>query len=515
MEKRNFAGYLRVSTLDQAILPEGSLKSQKFAIEEYLKLMNKNTDYTVNFYIDEAMTGRNVKRPALQKMLNDIKAGYIYAVISTEISRISRSIVDLNEIVKVCKINNVGIIIIREGIDTTKDVSMLTLNIMGVFAQNESDKISERVRAGNIARKKRGLYVGRKTLGYVRDNGSLRIINDEAVIVNLIFEKYLEIGSCFKVTKWLNDHGFTNLGRKWDHCAIFRLLNNLSYIAKIKFGDEIIMATWQPIIKQELWDKVQMLLSENKKHRKNVIEKCGYCYIFAGLLFCPTCNCYLVTSAGTGKSKKVYYYYCHPQNKKQDKCELPTFIRADVIDENFLSIITKGLADKNLIMDICNKVYEKYSVAIKKNKEKLSAISNQIDNIDHKAEKITEKLIYLTEQQIIEFVKPQLDRILLEKDALKHTREEEEKRLLLMESRIPQKEDIVKRFKSLDEIYKEMDVQKKRSLIRLLICRIDLGDNISKCFLNDGVHGNFDWRAERNSQRTNNIIMPIKYRLVK
>ncbi len=92
--------YIRVSTEEQAKLAEGSIKNQEERLKNYVQIRNANENFgeIKETYIDRAKSGKDTNRPELQKMLKSIKKGELDLIMSTELSRISRSIKDFSEI---------------------------------------------------------------------------------------------------------------------------------------------------------------------------------------------------------------------------------------------------------------------------------------------------------------------------------------------------------------------------------------------------------------------------------
>ena len=95
---KNFriAAYIRVSTQEQAENPEGSIKNQKERIIQTVKLKNMEGDFgvIVDFFIDSGLSGKDTNRPELQRLLRCIKNKEVNLVISTELSRISRNVLE-------------------------------------------------------------------------------------------------------------------------------------------------------------------------------------------------------------------------------------------------------------------------------------------------------------------------------------------------------------------------------------------------------------------------------------
>ena len=155
--------YLRVSTEEQARIQDGSLVSQKNRITEYIEHQNRmkaNWGSVTEFYCDEGKSAKDMNRPEFRRLLIDVQAGRIDLIISTELSRLSRSIRDFCEIWDLFKKHNCNFITLREQFDTTTAAGeMMVFNLIN-FAQFERKQTAERISANWQSRAKRGLFNG-------------------------------------------------------------------------------------------------------------------------------------------------------------------------------------------------------------------------------------------------------------------------------------------------------------------------------------------------------------------
>ena len=119
-------------------------------------------------YDDGGYTGGNMERPALQRLLADIKAGKVDCVVVYKVDRLSRSLMDFSRIME--QLDSVGCSFVSttQQFNTTSSMGRLTLHILLSFAQFERELISERTRDKMAAARRQGKYVGgRPLLGYV------------------------------------------------------------------------------------------------------------------------------------------------------------------------------------------------------------------------------------------------------------------------------------------------------------------------------------------------------------
>ena len=176
------AAYCRVSTDkdDQA----NSFESQQRYFREYI---DRQPDWElVDVYADEGITGTSTKkRTAFNRMINDAYQGKIQIIVTKEISRFSRNIVDTLTYTREQKQLGVGVRFIIDGIDTMDPESEMLLGIMSAIAQEESRKTSSRVKWGQTRQMERGVVFGPSLLGYDVKGGQLTVNPEGAELVRL------------------------------------------------------------------------------------------------------------------------------------------------------------------------------------------------------------------------------------------------------------------------------------------------------------------------------------------
>lgn len=194
------AVYARVSTEHEAQI--NALENQ---LEWYKIEGSRHPDWEiVEVYVDQGITGTQAqKRPEFLRMMEDAQKGKFDLIITREVSRFARNTVDTLSYTRELKARGVDVFFINDGINTATNDGELRLTIMSSMAQDESRKISERVKAGQkISREKHVLYGSGNILGYRRENGTYVPEPEQAETVRLIFqrkkaqvhEKYAKVG---------------------------------------------------------------------------------------------------------------------------------------------------------------------------------------------------------------------------------------------------------------------------------------------------------------------------------
>ncbi len=189
---RNMVFYGRVSTEHEAQL--SALENQIQWYEDQAKFHPNWT--VIGKYIDEGITGTQAKkRPAFLQMLEDARAGKFDLIVTREVCRFARNTVDT--LVTTRELKNIGIEVyfVEDNIWTLDGDGELRLTIMATLAQEESRKVSERVKAGQqISRENGTIYGMGNILGYDLIDGKYVINPDQARTVRMIYDMYLDEG---------------------------------------------------------------------------------------------------------------------------------------------------------------------------------------------------------------------------------------------------------------------------------------------------------------------------------
>ncbi|MDE7362944.1 MAG: recombinase family protein, partial [Oscillospiraceae bacterium] len=227
------AAYCRVST-DMA----DQLHSLSAQIKYFTEYIGNHEDYElIEVYYDEGITGTSTKkRDGFNRMISDCEAGKINLILTKEVSRFARNTVDTLNFTRRLSELKIGVIFMNDGIDTRDKDGELRLTIMASIAQEESRKVSERVKWGIRQKMKEGWVYGYKNmLGFRTANGKLEIVPEEAEIVRRIFHSYVYEGKgCHTIANELNANGlFSVQGKMWREGAVNRILKNDKYVGDL------------------------------------------------------------------------------------------------------------------------------------------------------------------------------------------------------------------------------------------------------------------------------------------
>lgn len=328
--------YIRVSTEEQAENPEGSIKNQEMRLREYVKLKNMMEPFgeVVSVYSDPGVSAKNMNRPSFQKMLQAIERREIDLVLVTELSRFSRSTKDFAILQEFLENNDCKFMSIRENFDTSGAAGSMVLNLMASIAEFERRQTAERISHSFLARAKRGLYNGGSLpLGYKVDPsrpGVLIPIPEEVELVKLFFKTFLKEQTLAQTAKVLNEKGIkiprqvrgsgSVRSKEIRFDSIYRLLKNKAYIGmrvfQSKSGLEEVPATWEPIIDEVTFNRVQKILEANCSRRKT--HKNKFPFTLTGIIECKECGEKMSGASATGGTGKRVGYYEHVATRKKE-----------------------------------------------------------------------------------------------------------------------------------------------------------------------------------------------------
>ncbi|MBO5609134.1 MAG: recombinase family protein [Eubacterium sp.] len=234
--KRRVAFYGRVSTEHEAQMD--ALNNQ---LQWYDDQLEAHKNWVLHKkYIDRGITGTQAKkRPAFLEMMEDAKKGYFDLIVTREVSRFARNTVDTLSYTRELKQKyNIEVYFVIDNIWTFDGDGELRLTIMATLAQDESRKMSERVRAGQKVSRDNGVLYGTgNILGYDRVGDKYVINEEQAATVRKIFNLYLSGKTMNQIRDILTADGDkTAGGGKWTSTNISRILNKTTYCGVLAYG---------------------------------------------------------------------------------------------------------------------------------------------------------------------------------------------------------------------------------------------------------------------------------------
>jgi site-specific DNA recombinase len=327
--------YTRVSTdsgLDQEF---NSLDAQYDAASAYIRSqVHAHWTQVRMRYDDGGFSGGSTDRPALQRLLEDVRARKVQVIVVYKVDRLTRSLADFAKLVELFDAHGVSFVSVTQQFNTTTSMGRLTLNVLLSFAQFEREVTAERIRDKVAASKRKGLWVGGMVpLGYELKDGKLSIVDEEADRVRMIFERYLALGSVNRLVLELRErkirtkirklsNGSTRGGIPFTQGPLFYMLRNRFYIGEVVYKGEICPGPQPPLLDRALFDAVQRRLTEQRSH--NVTTRTKNSAPLRGLLFDSAGNPMVPTHA---TKHGVRYYVTQPYLRGNAKPPAGAIIR--------------------------------------------------------------------------------------------------------------------------------------------------------------------------------------------
>ncbi len=339
---RRCAIYTRKSSEEGLEQSFNSLDAQREACEAYIASQrHEGWRALPTAYDDGGISGRTMDRPALRRLLADIRARKVDLVVVYKVDRLTRSLADFAKIVEVFDANGVSFVSVTQQFNTASSMGRLTLNMLLSFAQFEREVTGERIRDKIAASKRKGMWMGGvPPLGYDIQDQKLIINEPEAQTVRHIFETYVAVGAVRPVHEHLNAerittkqhtsaNGNTHGGRPISRGHLYHLLQNRLYRGEIVHNDKTYPGQHAPIIDADLWNQVQAQLEQNRieqRAQQTTIESS----LLAGLVTDHAGDRLVPTYATKGG--KRYRYYVSQTLTTGTRSSAPNAIRVPAAD---------------------------------------------------------------------------------------------------------------------------------------------------------------------------------------
>ena len=376
-DEKKIAGlYIRVSTEDQA--REGFSLSEQ---EKRLRAMCEYKGYEIyKLYKDAGISAKTGNyRPAFEELLQDIRDKKCNTIVVLKLDRLTRSVYDMEGIMKFLDENNAYLDCANEEINTTNSSGKMVARLLTTVSQNEIERTSERTKVGLAGAIKEGHIPARAPLGYKHIDKKLipdTLTKDIVIrIYNLYFEgkSYYNIATIFNEEKVLDK---TN----WCDTGILRIIANEVYKGDYVHGKRTNHPTYykdviEPIVSKELWESCQV---QKKKNQKNYMRT--QTYIFLQKLKCPKCGRILAGGASHKIKSDKWYFYYRCENCKNN-------IHESKIEEHIKTLLADILEYDNVVNEFFLPVLKS-----KVDNPKIE-LENELKKLNNKKERIRKAYI--------------------------------------------------------------------------------------------------------------------------
>lgn len=494
--------YIRVSTEEQA--EHGySIDAQIDIIQQHCQLHNKKL---VREYVDRGISGKSISgRTGLQSLLNDLPNGEFDEVIVWKISRISRSMKDLLDVVDKFEKHKVGFHSISENIETSTAMGRFSFQLLGAVAELERNTIVSNVKLGMKQRARTGRWNGGKVLGYTSatntensvdsvddHDAKLVIVPEEAAIVKKIFHLYASGMGLKAIANKMNHEGYkTKRGNFFSTSAIKEIITNPLYNGKIRYNryvnwndrrrkgknDEpiIVQGEHEAIIDDDLWNSVQSL---QQKKAKTSPRKFNGSFLLTGLIKCPQCGSSMIASRTVntlknGEKITRKYYSCSKFRYQGSAACSANSVRAEESEAYVLNRLKKVVTHKTLLKNVLKRSNEKLGKRVRPTDDEKKIIDKTIKELEGKQK----KYMALYENNLIDhdIITERMEELKEEIECL-ILRQEEINKDIGVNQQKPLSYTYVKHVLSqFDTLLEKVPLEKKKLLLQILIKQITVG----------------------------------------
>ncbi|MBC7341132.1 MAG: recombinase family protein [Clostridia bacterium] len=503
-----------------------SLEMQERACRE----LCETRGWDVKIYRDSGLSGKDTDRPALQRLIRDVKNGAIQMVVVYKLDRISRSLLDLLNLLHLFSEHGVGIRSITETMDTTSPAGRAMVGIIGSFAQFEREMIRDRVRDNMLDRAKNGIWNGgvlpygydrRKTVVCVngREKTVTELVRSEEEAENVLrfFEWFLEPqGAIRKTANLANAHGIrTKGGSPWGTTSMGRLLRNptvciadrdaLEYFTKIgaqivsppsdfdgvhgilpynrregvrktsrprDVSDWIIsVGTHLGIVPGKVFVAAQKKLEARKPPRAGTGSK----GLLAWLVKCGYCGKAMSFgwSRKKGREKEYRYYSCYGRRDRLACTNRP--VRADELEEKVLDLIRKVCSDREFLNTCLEVARQEIASQAGPLQEEERRLKKKAAGLENQERRLVDALA--RGNLPVDLVEEKIAALRQEIRAARARLEEIRDELEAVGIRDLDAEAVYARLRSFNEVFDNLDFEEKRALIRDLVEKVVVTDD--------------------------------------
>ncbi len=502
MRKKKCYIYTRVSTAAQI---EGySLEAQQERLRQF-------ADYKgfqiAGEYCDAGKSGHSIKgRPEFLRMLDDItcEKDNISAVLVFKMSRFGRNAADILKSMQTLEDYDVNLICVEDGIDNSTSGGKLTMTILSAVAEIERENINVQFTAGRMQKLMNGGWPGGALpYGYRSVDRQAVVVPEEAEIVKLVFERYLQDDASMNgIAIWLNDNGYSRAVRgeekPFTSDFIVNMLDNPFYAGKIMYNRRTnikgsrknqkdvvtVEGIHEALISWDIWKQVQekrtLTGGGNEK-----IDDPDRVSLLSGLIKCPVCGNGLIATKNKkvnknkgGYYKIMHYYSCRGYRKSAGRiCSFKHTYNQEKIDAAVYEVVSNLTNHPEFKQALASAMggaesveeYQKQAKEIRKDihhqEHEKNRLGTELDNLDILAEDYD--VVYEKIQNQIDDIYDRIEELELQ---LKKTK----KKLKDAQNGVKSIDGIKMILQNFDKFYEKMTCEERRELYRQFIERIEV-----------------------------------------
>lgn len=515
--------YTRVSTAMQ--IDGFSLDAQEAEIREFAKSRHINI---VEKYTDEGKSGKNAEhRPAFNQMMEDIrsKKDNIRYVLVFKLSRFARNTSDTAKYLQELSSYGVGLLGVKDGIDTSTVTGKMIANIMGAVAEVELENIHEQSLAGRIQKAKSGEFNGAQPpFGYATEDKKLVVDEEEAEVVRRIFREYVDEGASINdITRRLNEGGVRRKLRGNTKLETFTLksvrdiLSNPVHIGRTVYGrrhtvkvegtnneTKVVRQTdkskiievegiHEPLVSEETFKAAQDRLHENVRHRATRSDS-NTVYPLTGLVICPECGKHLFGYSAPARKKKngkegmydryISYRCISGRDRNGIACSLGNkYYSGTKLEKEVKEVISAMVTMPEFVEVVAKKIDIQTDIGtLKKKKSAIEAdIKKYTANVIQTGKRISELDVEDKHyERRLETLNGVLDELYEKLDEAEKRYEEICRDIATIEKSVITKDSIFDMLKAFSEYYDVLEDEDKKKFLQAIVRSIEIYPNRTK-----------------------------------
>lgn len=418
--------YLRVSTDEQ--------RDNGFSIDHQLRNLQEYADKheydVIDVYNDAGHSGKDLMRPNMQRLLNDIKSNKLDVLLAIKVDRLTRNGFDGYWLLNYCEEYKVKIELSLEPYDVSTANGEMIFGMNLIFGQRERKEIGARTKRGLEEMALQKVHPNKAPYGYIRneETGHLEIDPIASEVVKDVYKLYTKNYGIRPIKKKMKEDNRYLKSGKWCDNRIYNILQNPIYNGTYHHGrkarrkeDVLVVEDYCPkIIDDKLFNQVQNLLIKNKNSNYG-----SHIHLFTALVKCPSCGNIMSSTIAyknkkNGTRKEYYFIECRNDNCQDkgksyntDKLEnklismLNELMIYSIVNDH---IITIPNIDNGEEINKISKAIEKLKVQEKKLVElyvnsdlDVEVINNKNKMVKTELEEMTRKLTNLNKGQVLKF----------------------------------------------------------------------------------------------------------------
>ncbi len=510
-----------------------SIENQIEMCRQYiLSKFPETSESDIIIYEDEGFSAKNTARPEFQKMLKDMRQNKPDYLVCYRLDRISRNVSDFSTLIEELNDRSISFVCIKEEFDTSKPMGKAMMYIASVFAQLERETIAERVRDNMLMLARTGRWLGGTTpTGYTSEKIQEVIIDgkiktscmlkenpEEIKVVDIIFEKFLELRSISGVSKYLIKHniksrsgtfyslpGIKDILQNPVYCTAdrdalnyFREMNSDVCFDEKDYSDTLGLLSYNKRdytkksaprqaankwiiaigkhkgrVTGEKWAAVQKIIEENIPTGKKPAKMHNDYSLLSGFIYCEKCGSRMFAKRRSGHTAnpEAYDYICNNKMRGGTNlcdCRNINGQQADDLVCEYLMSYTNESSDIYLLLEKLKKDLQgqKEEDPIADIDEKIKKCSDEIDNLINtlSQDSLGSAFIQRINARVTE-LDEEVSRLsaqkkaMLDKDSLKADKE-------------IQLDMLAGALSSMKKNFADLTIPEKRTLIKLLVKKI-------------------------------------------